>query len=188
MMYIDTLIVTILSRGLFIGRFQPFHLGHLATVKFALRNVEELVIIIGSAQKSHEIRNPFTAGERIQMIKDSLSTEAEIDTKRVLMIPVQDVDVHSLWTHFVDILVPQYEVVFTNDLFTCLLFQERGIKVVEPPLYKRKELSATKIRSNMAKDRDWKNLVTRHTAKVVEDIHGIERIKAIFAKHEKMNH
>ena len=188
MMCIDTFIITTLSRGLFIGRFQPFHLGHLATVKFALRNVEELVIIIGSAQKSHEIRNPFTAGERIQMIKDSLSTETEIDTKRVLMIPVQDVDVHSLWTHFVDILVPQYEVVFTNDSFTYLLFQERGIKVVEPPLYKRKELSATKIRSNMVKDRAWKKLVTRQTAKVVEDIHGIERIKAIFAKHKEMSH
>ena len=177
-----------MPNGLFVGRFQPFHLGHLATIKFALRHIEELVIIIGSAQKSHELRNPFTAGERIQMIKDSLSTETEIDTKRVLMIPVQDVDVHSLWTHFVDILVPQYEVVFTNDSFTYLLFQERGITIVEPPLYKRKELSATKIRSNMAKDRDWKNLVTRQTAKVVEDINGIERIKAIFAKREEMSH
>jgi nicotinamide-nucleotide adenylyltransferase len=188
MMCIGIFIITILSRGLFIGRFQPFHLGHLATVKFALRNVEELVIIIGSAQKSHEIRNPFTAGERIQMIKDSLSRETQVDTKRVLMIPIEDVDIHSLWTHLVDILVPKYEVVFTNDNFTSLLFQERGIKVVEPPLYKRKELSATKIRSNMAKDRDWKNLVTLETAKVVEDINGIKRIKAIFGKHAEMNH
>jgi nicotinamide-nucleotide adenylyltransferase len=181
-------IIALLYRGLFIGRFQPFHLGHLANVKFALKNVEELVIIIGSAQKSHELRNPFTAGERIQMIKDSLNTKSEIDTKRVLMIPVQDVDVHSLWTHFVDILVPKYEMVFTNDFFTCLLFQERGIKVVEPPLHKRKELSGTKIRSSMAKDRDWKKLVTPETAKVVEDIHGVERIKAIFAKNVEMNH
>jgi nicotinamide-nucleotide adenylyltransferase len=69
-------IIALLYRGLFIGRFQPFHLGHLATVKFALKNVEELVIIIGSAQKSHELRNPFTAGERIQMIKDSLNTKS----------------------------------------------------------------------------------------------------------------
>jgi nicotinamide-nucleotide adenylyltransferase len=176
-----------LSNGLFIGRFQPFHLGHLATVKFALRNVEELVIIIGSAQKSHEMKNPFTAGERIQMIKDSLNAESEIDTKRVLIIPVPDADVHSLWTHFVDMLVPKYDVVFTNDFFTRLLFQERDIKVVEPLLYKRKELSATKIRSSMANDGDWKKFVTRQTAKVVEDINGIERIKAIFAKHREIN-
>lgn len=169
--------------GLFIGRFQPFHLGHLATVKFALGNVEGLVVVIGSAQKSHEIRNPFTAGERIQMIKDSLDADNEIDIRRILIIPVPDIYVHSLWTHQVDILVPSYEVVFTNDIFTALLFKERGIKIVQPMLYQRKELSATEIRSRIANDGDWKNLVTQQTVKVIENIHGIDRIKAIFANY-----
>ncbi len=73
-----------MSRGIFVGRFQPFHLGHVATIKFALEKVEELVIVIGSAQLSHEFRNPFTAGERIQMIKDSLDAELGIDIKRIL--------------------------------------------------------------------------------------------------------
>jgi nicotinamide-nucleotide adenylyltransferase len=172
-----------MSRGLFVGRFQPFHLGHLATVKFALSRLEELIIVIGSAQTSHEIRNPFTAGERIQMIKDSLVADSSVDMKKILLIPVSDVNMHSLWTHQVDILVPKYIVVFTNDILTALLFKQRGIEVVEPPLYQRKELSATEVRSRMAKDEDWKELVTIQTAKVVEDIHGIERIKAIIAKH-----
>jgi nicotinamide-nucleotide adenylyltransferase len=172
-----------LVNGLFIGRFQPFHLGHLATVKFALGNVEGLVVVIGSAQKSHEIRNPFTAGERIQMIKDSLDADNEIDIRRILIIPVPDIYVHSLWTHQVDILVPSYEVVFTNDIFTALLFKERGIKIVQPMLYQRKELSATEIRSRIANDGDWKNLVTQQTVKVIENIHGIDRIKAIFANY-----
>ena len=172
-----------MSRGLFVGRFQPFHLGHLATVKFALSRLEELIIIIGSAQTSHEIKNPFTAGERIQMIKDSLVADSSVDMKKILLIPVSDVNMHSLWTHQVDILVPKYNLVFTNDILTALLFKQRGIEVVEPPLYQRKELSATKVRSRMAKDEDWKELVTIQTAKVVEDIHGIERIKAIIAKH-----
>jgi nicotinamide-nucleotide adenylyltransferase len=172
-----------MSRGLFVGRFQPFHLGHLATVKFALSRLEELIIIIGSAQTSHEIRNPFTAGERIQMIKDSLVADSSVDMKKILLIPVSDVNMHSLWTHQVDILVPKYIVVFTNDILTALLFKQRGIEVVEPPLYQRKELTATEVRSRMAKDEDWKELVTIQTAKVVEDIHGIERIKAIIAKH-----
>lgn len=172
-----------MSRGLFVGRFQPFHLGHLATVKFALSRLEELIILIGSAQSSHEIRNPFTAGERIQMIKDSLVADSSVDMKKILLIPVSDVNMHSLWTHQVDILVPKYIVVFTNDILTALLFKQRGIEVVEPPLYQRKELSATEVRSRMTKDEDWKELVTIQTAKVVEDIHGIERIKAIIAKH-----
>lgn len=172
-----------MSKGLFVGRFQPFHLGHLATVKFALSRLEELIIIIGSAQTSHEIKNPFTAGERIQMIKDSLVDDSSVDMKKILLIPVSDVNMHSLWTHQVDILVPKYNVVFTNDILTALLFKQRDIEVVEPSLYRRKELSATEVRSRMAKDEDWKELVTIQTAKVVEDIHGIERIKAIIAKH-----
>ncbi|MDQ3868240.1 MAG: nicotinamide-nucleotide adenylyltransferase [Thermoproteota archaeon] len=176
-----------MSRGLFVGRFQPFHLGHLATVKFALSRVEEIIIVIGSAQTSHEIRNPFTAGERIQMIKDSLLAESGVDMKRILLIPVSDIYMHALWTHQVDILVPKYNVVFTNDILTSLLFRQREIEVVEPSLYRRKELSATEIRSRMAKDKDWKQLVTFQTAKVVEEIHGVERIKAIFAKHNDMN-
>ncbi|HEX2124920.1 MAG TPA: nicotinamide-nucleotide adenylyltransferase [Nitrososphaeraceae archaeon] len=173
-----------ISRGLFVGRFQPFHLGHLATVKFALNRVKELVIVIGSAQTSHEMRNPFTAGERIQMIRNSLVADSEVDIRRILLIPVSDIYIHSLWTYQVDILVPKYDVVFTNDLLTALLFKEREIKVVEPSLYRRKELSATEVRLKMAKDEDWKKLVPFQTAKVVEDIQGVERIKAIFAKHE----
>src|SRR5437763_11908881 len=172
-----------MPNGLFVGTFQTFHLRHLATIKYALRYVEELVIVIGSAQKSHEIRNPFTAGERIQMIKSSLSDDKEVDLKRILLIPVPDVDIHCMWTHQVDILVPTYKVVFSNDVFTSLLFRERGIEVIHPTLHRRKELSATEVRTRMANDSGWKKLVTAQTTKVIEDIHGIKRIKIIFAKY-----
>ncbi|MEM2975778.1 MAG: adenylyltransferase/cytidyltransferase family protein, partial [Candidatus Bathyarchaeia archaeon] len=49
-----------MKRGLFVGRFQPFHLGHLTAVKNILKSVDELVIIVGSAQYSHRLDNPFT--------------------------------------------------------------------------------------------------------------------------------
>ena len=112
-----------MTNGLFIGRFQPFHKGHLATVKFALEKVEQLVIVVGSAQKSNEPRNQFTAGERIRMIKESLKIDDETDVSRILIIPVPDTDVNALWTHQVDMLVPKYDVVFENDIFTLMLFQ-----------------------------------------------------------------
>ena len=54
--------------GLLIGRFQPFHLGHLDAVLFALSRVENLWIGIGSSNKRNEKKNPFTADERIEMI------------------------------------------------------------------------------------------------------------------------
>ncbi|HYA82745.1 MAG TPA: nicotinamide-nucleotide adenylyltransferase [Candidatus Bathyarchaeia archaeon] len=177
-----------MSRGIFVGRFQPFHLGHMTTIRFALEKVQELVIVIGSAQISHEMRNPFTAGERIQMIKDSLDADLGVDIRRILMIPVPDVSSHPLWTHQLDIMVPKYQLVFSNDFFTGLLYKERGIEVIQPSLYRREDLSGTEIRSRMARGREWRQFVTTQTAKFVDDIKGIERIKAIFMKYQELNH
>jgi nicotinamide-nucleotide adenylyltransferase len=168
-----------LTNGLFIGRFQPFHKGHLATVKFALERVEQLVIVVGSAQKSHEPRNPFTAGERIRMIKQSLDIDDETDVRRILIIPVPDTDVHALWTHQVDMLVPKYDVVFANDLFTLMLFQEKGIKALEAPLYRREEMKATEIRKRMIAEEIWEDLVPIPVSKVIKEINGVERVKAL---------
>lgn len=173
-----------MTTGLFVGRFQPFHKGHLATVKFALGKVDQLVIVVGSAQKSHEPRNPFTAGERIMMIKDALISE-KIDTSKIFIIPVPDVDVHSLWTRQVDMLVPEYDVVFANDSFTLLLFRERGVKTEEAPLVDRSEMQATEIRSRMVSGGKWQDLVPAPVAKIINEINGVERVKAIA---ERMHH
>jgi nicotinamide-nucleotide adenylyltransferase len=167
-----------LTTGLFIGRFQPFHKGHLATVKFVLGKVDQLVIVVGSAQKSHEPRNPFTAGERIRMIKETLDSE-KVDTGRILIIPVPDIDVHSLWTRQVDMLVPKYDIVFANDPFTLMLFRERGIKTVEAPLVGRSEMQATEIRRKMAMGEKWESLVPAPVARIIKEINGVERVKAI---------
>ncbi|MGI0049866.1 MAG: nicotinamide-nucleotide adenylyltransferase [Nitrososphaera sp.] len=167
-----------MTTGLFVGRFQPFHKGHLATVKFALGKVDQLVIVVGSAQKSHEPKNPFTAGERVRMIKETLDSE-KVGAGRILIIPVPDVDVHSLWTRQVDMLVPKYDVVFANDPFTLMLFRERGVKTVEAPLVDRSEMQATEIRNKMAMGEKWEGLVPAPVAKIIKEINGVERVKAI---------
>ena len=168
-----------MSRGLFIGRFQPFHLGHIAAIKFALTNVDELIIVIGSSQASYDQQNPFTSGERLSMIKDSLNADTLIDCKKTLIVPVPDTNVHSTWTHTVDMLVPKYDVVFTNNAFTGYLFIQRNIPVTEPKLLNRNDLSGTEIRRRMLKNIKWTNLVTEQTQLVIQKINGVERVKKI---------
>ena len=56
-------------RGLIVGRFQPPHLGHLEIIKQILDKVDEIVIVIAAAQISHTIKNPFTAGERLTLLR-----------------------------------------------------------------------------------------------------------------------
>jgi len=168
-----------LSRGIFIGRFQPFHLGHIAAIKFAFKRVDELAIVIGSAQASYESQNPFTAGERVSMIKDSLNADKMIDCKKTLIIPVPDTNIHSTWTHSVDMLVPKYDVVFTNNAFTGYLFIQRNIAVTEPKLLNRSDLSGTEIRRRMVKNLKWTHLVTKQTQSLIEEVGGVERLKKI---------
>src|SRR5579863_30666 len=143
--------------GLLIGRFQPFHTGHLSAVQFALENVEHLYILVGSSQKSHEPRNPFTAGERILMIRNSL-IDNRIDAKRYLIIPIPDAIGHAVWTAFIDQVVPAYNVVFSNESLTIQLFKEKGVRVIEPPLYERRMYSATEVRRRIIAGEDWKSL------------------------------
>ena len=57
-----------MKRGLVLGRFQPFHFGHLELIKEMVKEEIEPLICIGSAQHSHTSENPFTAEERKEMI------------------------------------------------------------------------------------------------------------------------
>lgn len=171
--------------GLFIGRFQPLHLGHIEAIKFAMRQLSTLIIAVGSAQISYELRNPFTAGERIKMIRNTLIHIDEIDIRNILIIPVPDINIHALWTHNLDLLVPSYDVIFTNDPFTIALFQERQKKIVQPLLFERQKFSGTKIRENIVKKENWKNLVHFETVKVIEEINGIERLTLLWEKYKE---
>ncbi len=73
--------------GVFIGRFQPLHFGHLRTIEKALAEVDELVIVVGSACSARSLRNPFTANERRSMIESSLT---EVARERVRFEFVRD--------------------------------------------------------------------------------------------------
>lgn len=62
--------------GLYIGRFQPFHNGHLYMVKEAMKQCEFLIIAIGSAQESRTEKNPFSIYERYKYIRSALSYDS----------------------------------------------------------------------------------------------------------------
>jgi bifunctional NMN adenylyltransferase/nudix hydrolase len=72
----------------YIGRFQPFHLGHLSVLKQALLLAKEVVVVVGSAYSSRDIRNPFSFEERKEMILSSI--EDVSDRNRVKVVPVRD--------------------------------------------------------------------------------------------------
>lgn len=164
--------------GVLVGRFQPFHNGHLKAVRFALEHVGLLYIAVGSAQKSHERRNPFTAGERIRMIKMAID-QAGIDCKRTIVVPVPDAEQHSVWVSYVDALVLDYDIVFSNEPLTTQLFKERGRKTVPVPLAGRAIYKGTGIRERIETRKPWKHLVPKAVAKIIDEINGVDRVRNI---------
>ncbi len=73
--------------AVYVGRFQPFHNGHLALLQRALSLAPLVVVVIGSAHQARTPKNPFTAAERAEMIHAALSPA---DRARVRMLPVRD--------------------------------------------------------------------------------------------------
>ncbi len=160
-------------RGLIIGRFQPFHKGHLEVIREMAGQVDKLIIGIGSAQASHTYQDPFTAGERHLMISQTLDMEG-IDN--YYLIPIVDINRYSVWVSHVKSLVPPFDVIFTNNALTARLFSEAGIEVRKPKLYDRDRYSGKKVREAMANQGDWQALVPQGTIKVMEEIDGAQRV------------
>jgi nicotinamide-nucleotide adenylyltransferase len=172
------------KRGLFVGRFQPFHLGHLAAIKDVLKEVDELVIVIGSAQYSHNLNNPFTAGERLIMIRKALE-EAGIDYSRVWVVPVPDAHLHMMWVSALEGYTPSFSVVYSNEPLTCRLFIEAKYKVKPIRFHERKLYSSTEIRERMLKEESWEKLVPKSVAAFIKGIDGVNRLRDL-TKSDKM--
>ena len=164
------------NRGLYVGRFQPFHKGHLKAIKEVLKEVEEIVIVIGSAQYSHNIHNPFTAGERIVMVRQALE-EANVDYSKVWIVPVPDVHLHMLWVSALEGYTPHFNIVFSNEPLTRRLFMENKYKVKKIRFFERKQYNSTSIREKMLANEKWEDLVPTSVVEYITKIDGINRLR-----------
>ncbi|HJJ47351.1 MAG TPA: nicotinamide-nucleotide adenylyltransferase [Methanocorpusculum sp.] len=167
-------------RGLYVGRFQPFHNGHKAVAELISKEVDELIVGIGSAQMSHELQHPFTAGERIQMITQSLKNLGI----PFYVIPIEDINRNALWASHVASLVPAFDVVYSSNPQVVRLFKEDGYSVKSPSMFSRGELTGTLIREMMISGKDWESSVPEAVVSVIKEVDGIARIQQISASDE----
>ncbi|MEW6592684.1 MAG: nicotinamide-nucleotide adenylyltransferase [Candidatus Hadarchaeota archaeon] len=163
-------------RALIIGRFQPPHLGHIEVIKHILKEADELVIGIGSAQESHTLENPFTAGERILMITRALA-ENGTDLAKIHLIPIEDVHNNAIWVSHVISLSPPFHVVYSGNPLVRRLFKEAGFETRTQPMYRRKDYWGTEIRNRMIKGKSWEKLVPKAVIGVMKEIKAVERLK-----------
>lgn len=169
-----------MKRGLFIGRFQPFHLGHLSVLKEMEQNpdIEEIIIGIGSSQYHNTLVNPFTAEERKLMIQASLKLSKPV---RIIFIP----DIHNdpMWVSHVKSLVPPFNVVYTGNKWVKDLFELQGYPVITPQM--EGYISGTVIREKIIKGEDYNLCLPKGTQEVLLKINGLARLKEIAQTQKK---
>ncbi len=134
---------------------------------------DELIVVIGSAEESHTLRNPFTAGERFQMILSCLSEEERL---KILVVPIRDVNRYSVWVNHIESYLPPFDVVFSNSDLTRSLFRQAGYEVKRTKAYNPKEYSATEVRKRMISGKKWESLVPTPVARMLEAMDARQRL------------
>jgi len=132
-------------------------------------------VAVGSAQHSHAADDPFTVGERFELLAAALG---EADLRDVHLFPLPDLHRHGAWVQHVEGLVPPFDVVVTNNPLTRRLFGAAGYRIDEGPLWHRDECSGREIRRRWRQGEDPSPLLTPAVRRILARIQGPERARS----------
>ena len=162
-------------KALFVGRFQPFHIGHLNALEYVSRVADKIIIAIGSSKEKNTLENPFSYKERLEMIKKSLT----LDKDKYVIKPVPDFRNNKLWIEYILENFPEFDVVYTSSPKEKKIFRNAHITVRSVSLYNRSVYTATDIRRKMSAGEKWEHLVPKGTASVIKKVKGVKRIEKL---------
>lgn len=171
-------------RGLMMGRFQPFHLGHLELVKQILSECDEVIIAITSSQFNYLEKDPFTAGERIDMIHNSL-VEDNIDMSRCFVVAIENQFNVATWESYLKASLPKFDSVYSGNEYVSMLLADSYYSVIPPKFFGRAKYNATNIRSKIINDEEWERLVPKAVISKIKEINGVNRLKIISKSETK---
>lgn len=151
--------------GIYAGRFQPFHLGHLNSLNHILSKAEETFVLICSKSENHiDDRNPFTYEERKEMISKSLGIY-----RRVHFRHIKDQTDDREWARIIEKEIPKgRKVSFSNNPNTTKAFRLHGYESLPLPI-KYEDINATLIRELIVTNKEYKHLIPQGTLTVIED-------------------
>jgi len=163
------------KKVVFVGRFQPFHNGHLEAIKWILKQSGEVSIVIGSMQEFGQINNPLDYSERKEIVELAL-VKAGIKNYRIFGLP--DFYNNAAWSkkllEITGLDAKQAVLVSLND-WARASAREIGIEIADHPVF-CDNLTATQIRQTMAADFAWENLVPAAVAQYLKESGAAARI------------
>jgi nicotinamide-nucleotide adenylyltransferase len=160
--------------GVYWGRFNPPHNGHMNLVKKILGEVDLLIIAIGEATTKNEKRNPFSGSERKRMFEAFLREE-KLRRVKIVLVPTTKSFSESVKKLFE--VCPKFDVLYTDkEIIIRKIKHKVGIRRIR----RIGTVSATQIRDAIANDNGWEHLTGKSVAKIIKKINGIARIKKTY--------
>lgn len=171
---------------LIIGRFQPFHSGHLEIIKKYHKKNFFVKIVIGSSQKSHLRDDPFTKDERIDMIKKSLD-EHNLKNYEVIFVP--DVACDDEWVDLIKKKVGGFDVLFTGNPWVKRLFRRENVELHEynERFDRIRGIKAKDIRKNLLNSKSSRGL-PRAVFNYLKVIRAFDRLKEMNDSKKKVHY
>jgi nicotinamide-nucleotide adenylyltransferase len=161
--------------GLFVGRFQPFHKGHMAVVQGMMKVCDQVIVGMGSSQFSRTDFNPFTADERRQMIGSAIE-ESGLDLEKFTLVELPDLPADAGWVDSVLKITGPVTKVWSGNEHTKKLFEAAGVPVqnISPV----PGISATAIRGSIVKaDGVWHKQVPKEVLDWIVENGGQDMVK-----------
>lgn len=152
------------EKAVFIGRFQPFHLGHHKVIEQYSQKYD-LGIVIGSAEKSRTEKNPLNAEER-QKIIQKCHPETDILLK-------EDHESDRKWIKDLEEMTETDTVISQNSLVKKLVDKHTGMEVEEQKLFDDDIYSGTEIRRRMRSGGEWRYLVPDCAVQRIDDLEDV---------------
>src|ERR1044072_2283823 len=140
---------------LFPGRFQPFHNGHADVVDRLAGFYRRLIISISQAHLSHTSKDPFTGGERYEMIRqyvDSANLWGRVD-----IVPVPIDSFPTIWVPFIRSIAPPFEVVYARNPLIQSIFSHWGYQLHTSVI--ERTTSGSAVRETILNSGEWTRLV-----------------------------
>lgn len=145
--------------GLVVGRFQPFHRGHLYLIKKALKQSERIIIVVGSTNKKDE-KNPYSFIERKKQIQDAMKKH-KLTQKIKEIIPQSDDSSDDVWLRNLKEKTGEFDVAFGNNEWVNGILEDAGFKVVRVPYHKREIYEGIKIRRALKQSKTLRKKVQK---------------------------
>lgn len=157
------------QRGFLIGRFQPLHFGHIHLIRESLKQIQTIIIGVGSAQdyQVHEEENPYSYAQREKMLREMIrhkQLSERIDT----IIPLIDNPDDDAWRTAVLKMTGPIDVVVSNNDWVKGIFERVNIPTLSVPLYRRDLYEGTKIREILKNSNDYKEYLPSYVWKIIE--------------------